>query len=308
MASNTGDAPAAADGAAAAELQINVKTSTGSKFTIGVGDMAETVAAFKERLSGPSSIPAGQQRLIYRGHVLKDTQTLGEIKEAKGLEDGHTMHLVRGVAPKPAASTPSSGAPAAAATTAARGSGAPAGARPAAPPAAGAPPPGGMADPFGLLGTGGFGGGGFGAPPGGAGGGGGMPGAGGQVPSNMADMQRQMMQNPGAMQQMMNSPMMQSLLENPELLRTLMMANPQVRELMERNPELAGVLNDPATMRQTMQAARNPDLMNEMVRNTDRQMANIEAMPGGFDALRRMYENVQAPLMDATAGDRKSVV
>lgn len=157
-----------------------------------------------------------------------------------------------------------------------------------------------MADPFGLLGTGGFGGGGFGAPPGGAGGGGGMPGAGGQVPSNMADMQRQMMQNPGAMQQMMNSPMMQSLLENPELLRTLMMANPQVRELMERNPELAGVLNDPATMRQTMQAARNPDLMNEMVRNTDRQMANIEAMPGGFDALRRMYENVQAPLMDAT--------
>eukprot|EP00170_Pyropia_yezoensis_P006423 contig_26174_g6444 len=130
MASNTGDAPAAADGAAAAELQINIKTSTGSKFTIGIGDMAETVAALKERLSGPSSIPAAQQRLIYRGHVLKDAQTLGEVKEAKGLEDGHTMHLVRGVAPKPAAGASSAAAPAAAAaptSAAARGSGAAAG-------------------------------------------------------------------------------------------------------------------------------------------------------------------------------------
>jgi ubiquilin len=51
-----------------------------------------------------------------------------------------------------------------------------------------------------------------------------------------------------------------------------------------------------------MQMARNPSLMNEMMRNTDRQMANIEMMPGGFDALRRMHENIQAPLMDATAG------
>jgi ubiquilin len=131
-----------------------------------------------------------------------------------------------------------------------------------------------------------------------AGGMGGM--AAGGMP-DMAEMQRTMMQNPEQMQAMLNSPLMDSLMNNPELARSLMLANPQVRELIERNPEIGHVLNDSNTLRQMMQMARNPSLMNEMMRNTDRQMANIEMMPGGFDALRRMHENIQAPLMDATA-------
>jgi len=45
-----------------------------------------------------------------------------------------------------------------------------------------------------------------------------------------------------------------------------------------------------------MELASNPSLMSEMMRNTDRAMANIEMMPGGFDALRRMYSNIQEPL------------
>lgn len=43
--------------------------------------------------------------------------------------------------------------------------------------------------------------------------------------------------------------------------------------------------------------------MREQMRNQDRTMANIESHPEGFNALRRMYENLQAPLMDAAAGD-----
>jgi ubiquilin len=37
-----------------------------------------------------------------------------------------------------------------------------------------------------------------------------------------------------------------------------------------------------------MEMARNPNLMQEMMRNNDRAMANIENVPGGFDALRGM--------------------
>jgi hypothetical protein len=37
-----------------------------------------------------------------------------------------------------------------------------------------------------------------------------------------------------------------------------------------------------------MEIARNPNLMQEMMRNNDRAMANIENVPGGFDALHRM--------------------
>ncbi len=45
---------------------------------------------------------------------------------------------------------------------------------------------------------------------------------------------------------------------------------------MDRNPELRHVLNDPAILRQTMEAARNPEIMREMMRTSDRAMSNIE--------------------------------
>ena len=35
------------------------------------------------------------------------------------------------------------------------------------------------------------------------------------------------------------------------------------------------------------------------MRNTDRAMSNIEASPEGFNMLRRMYETVQEPLLNA---------
>lgn len=238
-------------------ININVKSSAGARYSLEVANLSETVAAFKGRLAAMSDIPADAQRLIFRGHVLKDAQTFQEIRDKHGLENGQTMHVVRGTsaAARSNAATQTTAATAGAAPTA------------AAPPGGGAPP-----NPFGAM----FGG-----------GAGGMP--------NMA----QLMQNPEQMQAMMNSPIMDSIMNNPELARTMMMANPQLRELIERNPEVGHVFNDPSTFRQMMQIARNPSLMNEMMRNTDRQMANIEMMPGGFDALRRMQENIQAPLMDA---------
>jgi ubiquilin len=115
---------------------------------------------------------------------------------------------------------------------------------------------------------------------------------------NMAQMQ-QMMQNPDFMREILNNPMVQSMLNNPELLRSIIQSNPQMREILERNPDIAHALNDPAILRQTMEVMRNPGLMQEMMRNTDRAMANLENLPGGFDALRRMYQTVQEPLMQA---------
>ncbi|MBA0601726.1 hypothetical protein Gorai_004896 [Gossypium raimondii] len=83
-------------------------------------------------------------------------------------------------------------------------------------------------------------------------------------------------------------------------MRSLIMSNPQMREIIDRNPELGHILNDPSILRQTLEAARNPELMREMMRNTDRAMSNIEASPEGFNMLRRMYENVQEPFLNAT--------
>jgi ubiquilin len=103
---------------------------------------------------------------------------------------------------------------------------------------------------------------------------GGMLGAGGGMP-DMAQMQQQLMSNPEFMEQMMESPMVQSLMSDPAMMRNIAMSNPQLRQLMEQNPELSHLMNDPSMMRQAMEMARNPALMREQMRNMDRAMANI---------------------------------
>eukprot|EP00922_Rhytidocystis_sp_ex-Travisia-forbesii_P001574 GHVS01002186.1.p1 GENE.GHVS01002186.1~~GHVS01002186.1.p1 ORF type:complete len:418 (+),score=47.28 GHVS01002186.1:987-2240(+) len=106
----------------------------------------------------------------------------------------------------------------------------------------------------------------------------------------------EMLDNRDLMAQMLNSPLTQNLMDNPQFMRTILEANPQLRELRERNPELNHILNDPQMLRQSLEMMRNPSLLREMMRSTDRAMINIEAIPGGFNALRRMYHSIQEPL------------
>lgn len=46
--------------------------------------------------------------------------------------------------------------------------------------------------------------------------------------------------------------------------------------------------------------------MREMQRNNDRALSNIEAIPGGFNHLRRMYNTFQSPLESAMTPDGQS--
>ncbi|CAN0417703.1 unnamed protein product [Ectocarpus fasciculatus] len=95
---------------------------------------------------------------------------------------------------------------------------------------------------------------------------------------------------------------MKSLLNNPDMLRNIMFSNPQMQQVMQNNPQLAQVLNDPATMRQYLDMARNPEAMNQARRSQDLMMSQIENQPGGFNALRRLYTEVQEPMMQASEG------
>lgn len=56
---------------------IHVKATSGSKITLEV-DLSITVESLKATLAAAdkANIPAPQQRLIYKGHVLKDEKTL----------------------------------------------------------------------------------------------------------------------------------------------------------------------------------------------------------------------------------------
>ncbi|OMO79985.1 hypothetical protein CCACVL1_13256 [Corchorus capsularis] len=258
-------------------VMINIRCSNGTKFTVR-SSLESTVGSFKALLAQNCDIPADQQRLIYKGRILKDDQTL----QSYGLQADHTVHMVRGFAPSsstPPAATTNVGTPN---TTpgVTRGVGSNDAAGLGASLFPGLNPLGGGA------GGGGGGGGGF-----------GLFGAG--LPE-FEQVQQQLTQNPNMMREIMNTPAIQSLMNNPELMRSLIMSNPQMREIIDRNPELGHILNDPSILRQTLEAARNPELMREMMRNTDRAMSNIESSPEGFNMLRRMYENVQEPFLNAT--------
>jgi len=262
------------------EVVINIRCSNGTKFTVRTS-LNSSISAFKAALAQNCDVPADQQRLIYKGRILKDDQTL----ESYGLQAEHTVHMVRGFAS--AVSTP---AATATATAAATGNSESPNNTPGVTRGVGSNEGGG-------LGNAGLGASLFGLNALGSGGAPGLFGAG--LPE-FEQVQQQLTQNPNMMREIMSMPAIQSLMNNPELMRSLIMSNPQMRDIIDRNPELAHVLNDPGILRQTIEAARNPELMREMMRNTDRAMSNIEASPEGFNMLRRMYENVQEPFLNAT--------
>ncbi|CAL8068337.1 unnamed protein product [Calicophoron daubneyi] len=114
-------------------------------------------------------------------------------------------------------------------------------------------------------------------------------------------LQNQVLQNPELLRNMLENPMVQSLMSNPDVIQSLFQANPQMRELMERNPEVGQMLRNPELLRQSMEIARNPAMMQEMVRNYDRALSNLEAVPGGMSHLQRIFRDIQEPLMDAAA-------
>ncbi|KAF1334415.1 Ubiquitin family protein, partial [Globisporangium splendens] len=267
-------------------VTLHVKTTAGKKFSVDI-ELESTVAQCKQALVEPTEVPEAQQRLIYKGKVLKDDQTLASY----GIEADHTIFFVRGSAPRPARPAPTTEASTASETPAPAASATP----------AAAPTPAAAANPFGFPLFPPMGGAAAGASNGAAANPfGGLFGAGAGMP-NMAAMQQQLMQNPDMMRQMMESPMMQGILNNPEIMRTMMQSNPQIQQLMEQNPQLSHVLNDPELLRQSMEAMRNPAAMREMMRSQDTAMRNIESHPEGFNALRRMYHDVQEPLLDAAA-------
>merc|ERR1712176_929384 len=101
------------------------------------------------------------------------------------------------------------------------------------------------------------------------------------------------------MQQLMNSPMVQQMMSNPEMLRGMMRMNPRVNQLMEQRPEIARLLDDPEMLQQSMRMMANPSLMREMTRNADRALGNLDAMPGGHQALLRAHEEYLDPLYNA---------
>ncbi|KAJ8933027.1 hypothetical protein NQ314_014267 [Rhamnusium bicolor] len=114
-------------------------------------------------------------------------------------------------------------------------------------------------------------------------------------------MQNELLTNPDMLRNILDNPLVQRLMNDPENMRALITRNPQMQELMERNPEITHMLNSPELLRQTMELAHNPSMLQELMRSHDRAISNLESIPGGYNALQRMYRDIQEPMLSATA-------
>eukprot|EP01135_Chromosphaera_perkinsii_P005626 Nk52_evm40s355 gene=Nk52_evmTU40s355 len=225
---------------------------------------------YKATSAEESEIAAGDQRLIYSGRILKDAETV----KSYGIANGHTIHLVKSGGNRAAASGGASGT--ATSTPAAATNTTPSNTNTNNPPpnsfggfggAAGAGTGSGGNDLFGMLGNSGI--------------------------------QQDIRNNPQMMEELMNNPMLENLMTNPEFMQEMMRMNPQTRQILEAHPELNSYFQNPEVMRNALEMMRNPSFRNEMIRNNDMAMRNIESHPQGFNHLRSMYENFEAPMMDA---------
>nr|XP_043622612.1 ubiquitin-like domain-containing protein CIP73 [Erigeron canadensis] len=84
-------------------VEINVMTLDSQLHSFNV-DKNMQVSIFKDKIASEVALPVEQQRLIFRGKVLKDDDLLSEYH----IENGHTLHVV---ARQPSEFQPSSGTP-----------------------------------------------------------------------------------------------------------------------------------------------------------------------------------------------------
>lgn len=90
---------------------------------------------------------------------------------------------------------------------------------------------------------------------------------------------------------LLNNPFIQSIFESTDFFELIINSNPQIKRMVEEHPELGNAIRDPATIKQAIEIMKNPNLMREMARSTDRAMANIETHPEGFRYLTKMFAN-----------------
>ncbi|KAK2495683.1 hypothetical protein MC885_019691 [Smutsia gigantea] len=178
-----------------------------------------SVKEFKEEISRRFKAQQHQLVLIFARKILKDGDTLNQ----HGIKDGLTVHLVIKTPQKAqdpaAASSPSTPDSAAAPST-----------TPTSPATAAQPSTSGSA----TLDAGS-----------GSQSSGGVCLGSANFMELQQQVQRQLMSNPEMLSQMMENPLVQDMMSNPERMCHMIKANPQMQQLMERNPEISHMLNNP---------------------------------------------------------------
>ncbi|XP_071012073.1 ubiquilin-1-like [Oncorhynchus clarkii lewisi] len=248
-------------------IRVTVKTPK-EKEEIAIPENS-SIKQFKEQIAQRFQAQTEQLVLIFAGKILKDADLLSH----QGIHNGLTVHLVIKTQSRPPELCASPSNTTASEQAQPEGPTSVPGPPPVEPTSVPRPSPASSATPTFSLGLG-------------------SPGTAAAGPG-LAELQRQLMSNPELLAQIMDSPLVQGMLSNPDMMRQLIMANPQMQLLLQHNPSITHLFNNPDVMRQTLEIARNPTMMQEMLRNQDRALSN--------NALRRMSTDAQGPMLNAAA-------
>uniref|UniRef100_A0A3Q1IIA3 UBA domain-containing protein n=2 Tax=Anabas testudineus TaxID=64144 RepID=A0A3Q1IIA3_ANATE len=113
-------------------------------------------------------------------------------------------------------------------------------------------------------------------------------------------MEKQLQADPEVMRGVLSSPFVQSTLSasSPQLTRQLILSNPQIQQLLETNPEVGDMLNNTDAITQVLQLVRNPDMIEEVIRNEHRaldssqsEQENPETLTNESDGLQKTEVN-----------------
>jgi len=245
-------------------LNVNFKVSGGSAtFSLDL-EPTVTILAVKALIQEAQEMlkdcSPEQMKLIFKGRILKDSETLA----SSNVESGQSVHVVKGTKPV----TVSNNVPPAATPT------------PAAAPSGGDPMAALMAG-MGNLNMGG------------AGAGGGDPLAAmmaqGLQPGDAGfdgNAINQAMQDPMISGMVQNQ--IQEMMNNPQMMQQMWQSNPMIQQMMQNNPQMQQLVNNPEMMAQMQQMMSNPNMMQAMA-------GGMPGMPGANPAAAAGGYGGQAP-------------
>uniref|UniRef100_A0A674K915 Ubiquilin 1 n=1 Tax=Terrapene triunguis TaxID=2587831 RepID=A0A674K915_9SAUR len=121
-------------------------------------------------------------------------------------------------------------------------------------------------------------------------------------PTDVSDLMSEASEADGSIQDLMSEvaqhPMVQSILTNTDLVQEILFSNPQMQQLAEQNPEINHILRNPDFIREMIEVSSSPAMLQEIIRNHDRALSNLESIPGGYSALQQLYSEIEEPMMN----------
>ncbi|CAM2095431.1 unnamed protein product [Caretta caretta] len=125
----------------------------------------------------------------------------------------------------------------------------------------------------------------------------------GLEPTEVTDLTSEASEASGSIQDLMSevaqNPLVQNILTNTDLVQEILLSNPQMQQLAEQNPEINHILRNPDFIREMIEVSSSPAMLQEIIRNHDRALSNLESIPGGYSALQQLYSEIEEPMMNA---------